>query len=135
MDNDTTAATDDHVGRVDADDEAYAAEAWRDVGAHLTEQRVHDVRWGLAEALHAIAERIRAGEALTREDVDDVRRATDDLHHLTEEHLARLAPGVEPWDRGVSMVVPYGVMRRHLEDDDFPPRRVYGDRDEEAGDQ
>lgn len=111
-----------HVGRTEGTgDDAIDAEAWRDVGASVTAHEIDDVRWQLVEALHHAAETVRDGGTLTGADVDAIRRATDDLQRVTEEHLARLAAADEPWSRGAGMFVPYGVMRRHLDDDAFPP--------------
>ena len=118
-------STDRHIGRTDGGGDDHDAEAWRDVGAHFTASRVRDVRFDLEEVLYDIAEKIASGEELTAADIDTLRESMDGLQVLTEEYLARLATDCEPWDRGVGMMVPYGVMRRHLEEDDFPPRPHY----------
>jgi hypothetical protein len=112
-----------HVGRSDGVDDDHDADAWRTVGAHFTENAVHDVRFQLQEVLYDVAEKLSDGEQLTAADIDAIRGAKDELQELTEEHLARIATDCEPWDGGVGMMVPYGVMRRQLEGDDFPPER------------
>lgn len=114
-----------HVGRTDGAGDEHDAEAWRDVGAFMTRSRVDDVQWQVQEALHDVITHLEAGEPLTAAEIDTVRRAMDELQNLTEEHLARIATDTEPWDRGAGMSVPYGVMRRHLEDDDYPPDLGY----------
>lgn len=113
----------DHVCATDGVDDEHDAEAWRTIGAHFTENAVHDVRFHLQEVLYDVAEKLSDGEELTAADIDAIRAAKDELQELTEEHLARIASDCEPWDRGVGMMVPYGVMRRQLEEDDFPRER------------
>jgi hypothetical protein len=130
-------ADDRHLTRTEGVDDAHDAEAWRNVGAFMTRSRVEDVRFRLQEVLYDVDKKIEDGEALTREDIRALRQAKDELQMLTEDHLAHLADDVEPWDGGAGDMVPYGVMRRHLEDDDFPrrPHLKSGDTVTDAADE
>ena len=112
----------DRAFATDGVDDEHDAEAWRAVGAWFARSRVDDTRWEMEEALHTVSEKLEDGERLTRADIDAIREAKDAIVSLTEEHLVHLADGVEPWDAGVGMCVPYGVMRRQIEQDDFPPQ-------------
>lgn len=86
-------------------------DVWEGVGRDLAATEVDRRRAAVENELYDIADRLRTGEELRPEDIDQARRALNDLRRLVEDQLAPVA-GVEPWAQHPPSM-PFGVVREH----------------------
>ena len=113
-DDDATREPETDGGR-DASD-AWAAEAWREVGHMATWLLFMNGVGELQDAIWPIEEALQEGRAVDETAIREARRALDQLRRNVEDYAAPLADGdVEPWDAGAGSTVPHGVMADHLE--------------------
>lgn len=85
-------------------------ETWEAVARRCLQYRIHSHRYDVADALHAVSDRLRDGDPITDDDVQDVRTAIAGLQDFLERDVVELAAGdAEPW-RGSVDHVPKGAL-------------------------
>lgn len=83
---------------------------WAEVGHELAKSAVMEARYELENVLRDVERTLREGENPTVEQIYAIRRAHDKLQKLTEEALAAVAEGTEPWEWGSNHLVTNGTL-------------------------
>ncbi|SFH05330.1 hypothetical protein SAMN04488063_0021 [Halopelagius inordinatus] len=84
---------------------------WAEVGPALAHDDVMEARFGLEDTLREIEATLRAGDTPTAEQVNELREELHGLQAFTEQTLAVVADGTEPWARGLNQRVSIGTLR------------------------
>ncbi|WP_136690052.1 hypothetical protein [Halorhabdus amylolytica] len=85
---------------------------WEDVGRGLLRSELGKARTELVEASHDVEDTLRKGEAVTHEQVRQLRLALNHARRCVEDYAAPVA-GVEPWGDPVPPI-PYRVMHESI---------------------
>lgn len=99
-----------------------SADAWEQFETLVWSHALAPRRADVADALHALEERVRDQERPTADEVQEARRALDRARALVEDQYADLADGVGPWDDGAGVTVPHGALVSQLEDSGYSVR-------------
>lgn len=85
----------------------------------LAANGVADHRFRLEEVLREIENHLRNGHRPTAEQIDDLRRALNFCLQVTENDLAAVVDGVEPWERPPD--VPYPSHQKRTQCSRYEP--------------
>ncbi|MFB6077711.1 MAG: hypothetical protein ABEJ80_01875, partial [Halarchaeum sp.] len=89
------------------------SEQWERVGRKVLWMYAFDQMDDFEDAFHRIANKVSTGEDPTLEDLQELRRAHENVQRVIEEEFTAVIDGAESWE-GAASTIPYGELARAI---------------------